>query len=121
MNVNLLRRMGVVVMSAALWLQAPIVWAEIVTTDEMAVQNQTDSERTKVQSFLDRTDVKERLQALGVKGLVVKDRVAALSDEEVHALAQKIDTMPAGGNLSSLSNSDWTVILLLLILVAIIV
>lgn len=121
MKMKLPRKIGLLVLSAALCWQAPSVWAEIVTTDQMTAQNQTDMERAKIQSFLDRANVKERLLALGAGGLVVKDRVAALSDQDVHALAQKIDSMPAGGNLSSLSNSDLTVILLLLILVAIIV
>ncbi|MBI3525221.1 MAG: PA2779 family protein [Betaproteobacteria bacterium] len=119
MNVKLSHRLGGLVVGVALCLQASAVLAEIVTTNEMAAQNQADSERAKVQSFLERTDVKGRLLALGVKGLVAKDRVAALSDQEVHTLAQKIDSMPAGGNLGSMNNSDLTVILLLLILVAV--
>ena len=121
MVAKLLGRLAFLVVSLALCFQAPVVLAEIVSTDEMATQNQTDAERERLQSFLDRANVKERLQAMGVAGLLAKDRVAALSDQEVHALAQKLDALPAGGNLSSLNNSDWMVILLLLILVAIIV
>jgi len=116
MNTKFSSRVGILMVSAALGLQAPAALAEIVTTDQVAAQNQADLERTKVQAFLDRADVKQRLQALGVQGLVAKDRVAVLSDQEVHALAQKIDSMPAGGNLS---NSELILILLVAILVAI--
>lgn len=105
-------------LTAALSIQAPQIRAEVVTTDEVAAQGQAAADRAKVRSFLERANVKEKLQALGVDGLTAKDRVAALSQEEVHALAQRIDAMPAGGNLS---NTDLILILLVVILVAIIV
>lgn len=118
MNMSLSSKLGVIGVCAALCLQASPVMAEIIATDKASEQNQSGSqgEREKVQAFLDRADVKQRLQALGVAGLAATDRVAALTDEEVHTLAQKIDSMPAGGNLS---NSDIIVILLVAILVAI--
>lgn len=40
---------------------------------------------------------------MGVTGPVAKQRVESLSEAEVHALAQRIDTLLAGG---SLSNTD---------------
>jgi hypothetical protein len=118
---NLSRRMLIVVMSMVLCLQAPSALAGIVSTSEMAAQNQTVVERAKIQAFIDRAGVKDRLQAMGVDGIMAKDRVAALSDQEVHALALKIDSMPAGGDLRNMSNSDLIVILLVVILIAIIV
>lgn len=117
---NLFFQMLVVVMSIVLCLQAPSVLAAIVSTDEMSAQNQTAVERAKIQAFLDRAGVKDRLQALGVDGMMAQYRVAALSDPEVHALAQKIDSMPAGGNLRNMSDSDLIIILLLVILIAIV-
>jgi uncharacterized protein DUF6627 len=104
--------MAAVVMSA----QAPLVRAGMVDTDAMLVQNQAERDRVKVQSFLDRANVKERLMAMGVSGVDAKDRVASLSEQEVHALAQRIDSMPAGGRLS---NSEIIIILLVAILVVI--
>lgn len=120
MNAKLSRWMRLLALGMALCLPASAVLADIVTTEEIAAQHQPDTDRVKVEAFLERADVKERLMTLGVAGLAAKDRVAALSDEDVHHLAQRIDAMPAGGNLSSLSNADLAVILLLLILVAII-
>jgi len=99
-----------IVMSA----QAPVVRAEMIGTDAMFVQNQAEQDRAKVQYFLDRANVKERLQAMGVSGVVAKDRVGALGDQEVHALAQRIDSMPAGGRLG---NTEIIIILLVAILV----
>jgi hypothetical protein len=46
-----------------------------------------------------------------------KDRVAAMTDQEVHTLAQNIGSLPAGG---SLSNNDLTLILLIVLLVLLI-
>lgn len=119
MNNNaFLARWMVAMLALALSTQVPVVRAEIVDTDAMSVQNQVEQDRAKVQSFVDRANVKERLQAMGVSGVVAKDRVASLSEQEVHALAQRIDSMPAGGNLSS---NDIIIILLVAILVAVLV
>jgi hypothetical protein len=50
-----------------------------------------------VKSFLDRAEVRERMQALGVNPQAARDRVDALSDEEVAALAGRLDQLPVGG------------------------
>lgn len=117
MNVKLYQRVGGLVFGAALCLQVSTAMAGMVTVDNMAAQNQTAMEKAKIQTFLDRADVKDRLQALGVGEPMAKDRVAAMTDQEVHAMAQKIDAMPAGG---SLSNHDLTVILLIVLLLLLI-
>ena len=117
MNAKLSHRMWGVVLGVAQCLQASTVLADIVPTGNIAVQNLADTERNKIQSFYDRADVKVRLQAFGVNGLMAKDRVAALSDQEVHVMAQKIDSMPAGGDIG---NSNTILILLIIVLVLII-
>lgn len=94
----------------------PVAHAEIVPTEAVTAQNKVETDRAKVQSFLDRANVKEKMQAMGVDGLMAKDRVAALTDAEVAALAQKIDTLPAGAAMSS---TDLIIVLLIAILVAI--
>lgn len=104
--------------AAVLTVQAPLARAEIVTTEEMTTPSQMDADRTKVLNFLERANVVQKMQALGVDSIAAKDRVAALSQEEVHALAQRIDSMPAG---AALENTDIIIILLAIILVAIIV
>jgi hypothetical protein len=117
MNATLFHRMCVVVLGAALCLQTSAVMAGIVPTDQLAAPNQTEMEKAKVQAFMDRADVKDRLQALGVKEPSANDRVAAMTDQEVHAMAQKIDSMPAGGTLS---NNDLLLILLIVLLLLLI-
>jgi hypothetical protein len=115
---TLLARGLVAFFATAMIAQASVVHAEMIGPEAVSVQSQAEQDRAKVQSFVDRANVKERLQAMGVSGLLAKDRVAALTEEEVHALAQRIDGMPAGG---ALSNNDLIIILLIALLVAILI
>jgi len=110
--------LAIVACLAALALGPRLAIAEIVTTDEMTAPSPADADRAKVQSFLEQATVVQKLQTMGVNSIDAKDRVAAMSQEEVHALAQRIDSLPAGGNLS---NTDLIIILLVVILVAIII
>jgi hypothetical protein len=96
-------------------VQAPMARAEMISThDAIAAQDPAAQDRAKVQAFLDRASVKDRLQTMGVSSLVTQDRVDALSNEEVHNLAQRIDALPAGGALGS---TDIIIILLVAILI----
>jgi len=108
----------IVILAAAMFAQGSIVHAVMIGPEAVPVQSQAEQDRAKVQNFVDRATVKERLQAMGVNGLVAKDRVAAMTEEEVHALAQRIDAMPAGG---ALSDNDLILILLIAVLVALVI
>lgn len=90
------------------------VSADIVSTHDVLHR----SDRERVQAFLDREGVEDRLKALGVAPELASKRVEAMTDEEVLVVAGKIDTLPAGG---ALSQTDWILILLLVLLVLIIV
>ncbi len=68
--------------------------AGIIATDQVA----TSAERDRVKSFLDRAEMRARMQALGVSPQAARDRVDALGDEEVAALADRLDKLPAGGS-----------------------
>lgn len=57
------------------------------------------STRGQIFLLLDRVDVKEQLEAHGVKPSDAKARVAALTDEEIAQLAASADSAPAGGQL----------------------
>ena len=103
-------------LALALGFQTPAVRAEMVATPDVATQQSPDAERAKVLQFMEQATVKERLQAMGVDGVAATDRVAALDQEEIHALAQRIDSMPAGGNLTT---TEWILIVVVAILVVI--
>ena len=85
----------------------------MIGAEAAAVAADGDADRTRVQEFVDRAAVTERLQALGVSEQAARERIAALTDAEAHALAERMDALPAGG---ALSQQDWILILLLVIL-----
>ena len=111
----MIRRVTAAVTVALVAHIAP-VYADIVDTSTLTSSSQAEQDKAKIQSFLDRASVAEKLQGLGVNSLMAKDRVNALSEQEAHALAERIDAMPAGGNLSQM---DIILILLIAILIAI--
>ena len=81
-----------VVCMTGLGLPLP-VHAGMVSTDAVVASG----ERERIAGFLDRAEVRARLEAQGVNPADVKARVAALSDQEAAQLAGKIDSLPAGG------------------------
>jgi hypothetical protein len=69
--------------------------ARIVSTDTVV----TGAERERLTSLLERSEVRARLQALGVDPAKARERVAALTDAEAAQLAAQIDGLPAGGDV----------------------
>lgn len=88
--------------------------AEIVSTEQVLPQ----ADRERVHEFLNREGVEDRLKQLGVAPAEARKRVDAMTPEEVQVVAGKIDTLAAGG---ALSTTDWIIILLIVIIVLIIV
>jgi len=54
-------------------------------------------DRDVVLNFLSRSQTVEQFQALGLDAQVARDRVEAMTDDEVGTLAGKINELPAGG------------------------
>lgn len=94
-----------------IWTPFQVAHAGMIGTDQVAQTSQSD--RGAVLSFVSRADVSGQLQALGLDPATAKDRVAAMTDEEVRYLAGRIDAMPAGG-------TDAGAVLLLIVIVAVI-
>jgi len=67
--------------------------AGIVATDRVYA----GVERDQVRNFLERADVQAKMQSFGVDPAAARARVDALGDDEVAALAGRIDELPAGG------------------------
>ena len=104
---------GVLAAIAFAFVSAPVS-ADIVSTEDILSR----SDRERVRAFLDREGVEDRLKALGVAPELAKKRVDSMTDEEVLLVAGRIDTLPAGG---ALDNTDWIIILLVVILVLVLV
>ena len=88
--------------------------AEIVSTEQVVTQ----ADRDRVRAFLEREDTEKQLQTLGVSPETAKERVNAMTDDEVRIVAGKIDRLPAG---AALSQTDWIIVILLFILLVLII
>jgi hypothetical protein len=101
MNSRFMRMISRLLIASILSLVLPLqsTYAGMVETDKVAVSAQSQSERELIRTFLDREDVRKELQNQGVDAYAAKARVDALTDEEVHKVAGKLDKMPAGGDI----------------------
>lgn len=86
--------------------------AGLIGAEQAAAATMTP-ERALVLGSLDRAEVVAQLQSAGVDPLAARERIRAMSDAEVHALAQDIQTAPAGG----VSTWGWVAIILIAALV----
>ena len=84
------------VLSATLFTQAS--WAQMASTEAVFEQPVAASSQQKVMEFAEREDVKTTLAEMGVEPQVLKERIASLTDEEAATMANRIDSMPAGGD-----------------------
>ncbi|WP_427915363.1 PA2779 family protein [Ramlibacter sp. MMS24-I3-19] len=65
---------------------------------EQAMPSGAQADRTLVLEVLARSDTSAQLESMGLDPQRARERVAAMSDQEVGQLAQEIRTAPAGGN-----------------------
>lgn len=70
-------------------------------------------ERAMVLATLDRAEVVAQLQAAGVDPLAARERVNAMSEQEVQAMAHDIQAAPAGG----MSGWGWVAVVVIAALV----
>jgi hypothetical protein len=85
-----------VVIASMLTLQFSMVQAGMIGAEEMLPAATVQADRNLVTAALTRTEVATQLQAMGVDSALAQERVAAMTDNEVHALAGNVDTAPAG-------------------------
>lgn len=93
------------------WTPYQAAQAGMIGTDQVT-STSSQQDRSAVLSFVTRADVAGQLQVLGLDAATAKDRVAAMTDNEVGYLAGQIDSLPAGADTGA-------VILLILIIAAI--
>ncbi len=85
--------------------------AALIGTEQAVASVQAQSQRDTVRSFVARADVRNQLASLGLSAAAAGERVNALTDDEVQQLAGRIDSLPAGADVSV------SVLLLILILI----
>jgi hypothetical protein len=74
------------------------VQAAIVSTEQVVTAAAAEQNRAKVAAAFERADVQAELQKMGVSTDEARARVAAMSDAEAASVANKIDSLPAGGD-----------------------
>lgn len=70
--------------------------AGMIGTGEVVSAAQAQAGRDTLNSFMNRSDVVVRLQALGLTPQAARERVDALTDAEAARLAGQIERLPAG-------------------------
>jgi len=102
----------VILSMLAMGLPMQTAFAGMVNTDQAVSHELAGQDRAKIKSFIDREDVLVQMQQQGVTAGEAKARVNALTDEEAHKIAGKLDQLPAGGDILGLL---FTVFIILLI------
>ena len=70
------------------------LFAQIVTTK----QSLGITEKPSVEAVLASKELEEKLTSLGIEKIIIKDRIARLTPNELQDLNDKIDELPAGGD-----------------------
>lgn len=104
-----------VVMFMTANLYAPASQASMVLTGTVVSHAQAEQQRAALNALLARQDVRSELQSLGVDPANAQERVAALSDQEVAQLSNRISSLPAGGHGYDIFNYAWVLLVVLLI------
>jgi uncharacterized protein DUF6627 len=76
-----------------------------------------DPERERVKAMLERPELAQELQKMGIAPDEARARVEAMTPAEVAQVAGQLDALPAGG---AVSNRDLLLVLLLVLLLIII-
>ena len=94
-----------------IWTPFQVAQAGMIGTDAV-VSTASHADRAALVQLLTRSDVAGQLQSLGIDASTAKDRVAALTDQEVQSLAGRINSLPAGADGAGL-------LLLVLVVIAV--
>ncbi len=86
-------------------------FAGMVETDQAVANDLAGQDRARINAFIDREDVLAQLQNQGVTAGEAKARVNALTDDEAHNIAGKLDQLPAGGEVLSVLLTVFIVLL----------
>jgi hypothetical protein len=96
-----------------IWTPYQFAQAGMIGTDQV-VQQSSHSDRSNVMSFVSRADVGNQLAALGLNPATAKDRVAAMTDDEVRFVSGQIQSLPAG------ADNEWAWVLVILIIAGVV-
>jgi hypothetical protein len=95
-------------LALALLLIAPQAQAGLIGTQ--------DAERERVKELVARPELAQQMKQMGIVPEEVQARIDAMTDEEVRALAGRINAVPAGGEVTT---QEWLLIIIVILLIII--
>jgi hypothetical protein len=112
---NSLQRCCAVVISLALInLGTPVIAnAGIIGTETLIEAGQRDADLATIHAGLERAEVRQQFASLGVDASLVEARLATLTDAEIATLADRMEQMPAGGDLLAVIGIVFVILLIL--------
>jgi len=87
--------------------------AGAIVDTETLVAPSRDADLAAVRAQLDRQDVRDQMQKMGLDAASIDTRVASLNDRELHQLATDMQSAPAGGEILALIGAVFVVLLIL--------
>ena len=114
MRMSVWRKGAVAMLSVAIFNMGLVgaASAAIVDTGTL-VAPARDADLASVRAHLNRADVREQMQKMGVDASAIEGRIAGLSDNELHQLASDMQSAPAGGDILALVGAVFVVLLIL--------
>jgi len=73
--------------------------ASLISTQQIASQSTSFKDRGSLAASIDRPEIQAQLESFGISKEEAQQRIASLTDEEVIALNNKIDSLPAGAGV----------------------
>lgn len=104
---------GILVLNTAMLGFPGSALSATVGTHAMMQMEARQAKVDELQRAMLRDDVREALTAFGVTPEAAQERIATLTDEELLALEQQIDSLPAGGSLLAVVGVVFVVLLIL--------
>ena len=92
------------------------VQAALVGTSQILDQGYQEVNRDRLRAFLERSEVRAQLEALGVDEDMAKARIDGLTNEEVAQIVNRLDQLPAGGGAFGTNVGAALLIFLILLL-----
>ena len=80
------------------WTPFQFAYAGIISTDQAVAATSAQADRAAVLNLISRSEIASQLQAMGLDTATAKDRVAALTDQEVRSLNDQLQSLPGGGS-----------------------
>jgi hypothetical protein len=104
---------AILIVNTALLGVPGVAMGGTVGTHTMMQIEAREAKVDRLQQAMVRDDVREALVALGVAPEAAQERIATLTDEELLALEEQIDRLPAGGNILVVIGVVFVVLLIL--------